>query len=95
MTTSVDVTSRGKMPVNDKGETKAMPKGGVAYCIPGSANVTVSTDGRTLDSVDLTVAQFGVVYGLDPALFTSKKAPSYVIFDSVTGGIREIGTLTE
>ena len=92
---SVDVTSRGKMPVNDKGETKAMPKGGVAYCIPGSANVTVSTDGRTLDSVDLTVAQFGVVYGLDPALFTSKKAPSYVIFDSVTGGIREIGTLTE
>ena len=24
---SVDVTSRGKMPVNDKGETKAMPKG--------------------------------------------------------------------
>ena len=38
---SVDVTSRGKMPVNDKGETKAMPKGGVAYCIPGSEWSTV------------------------------------------------------
>ena len=33
ITLSLNITDRGKMPVNDKGETKEFPKGGVAYCI--------------------------------------------------------------
>ncbi|MDE6261942.1 MAG: DUF4831 family protein, partial [Muribaculaceae bacterium] len=37
-------------------------------------------------------AQAGVIYGLDPSIFTDKKNPAYVIFDTTTGGIRELGT---
>jgi hypothetical protein len=89
-----NVTDLGSMPVNDKGEEKKLPKGGVAYCIPGSADVSISTSANgTLCSGSFSVAQLGVVYGLDPALFTDKKAPVYLIFDPTTGGVRELGTL--
>ncbi len=90
---NVDVLSRGSMPVNDKGEPKKMPKGGVAYRIPGEARVSVTFDGKTYASKTFEMAQFGVTYGLDPALFTAKKGASYVIFNPVTGGIAEIGTI--
>lgn len=91
---SIEVTDRGTLPVNDKGEPRKMPKGGVPYRIPGSARVTVSYDGSTLARNTFDIAQFGVVYGLDPAMFTAKKAPSYVIFNPVTGGIAETGTVS-
>lgn len=81
------VTAPGTMPVNEKGEPKKMPKGGVPYCIPGTARVTVSFDGATLAEQEMEMAQFGVVYALDPELFTSKKAPSCAIFNPTTGGI--------
>lgn len=90
---SVDMIAEGKMPVDEKGKTKEAPKGGLAYRIPGKARVSVSFDGRTLASVEPEIAQFGIVYGLDPAMFTAKKNPSYVIFNPLTGGIQEIGSL--
>jgi hypothetical protein len=89
-----NITDLGSMPVNDKGEEKKFPKGGVAYRIPGSADVSVSTSANgTLCSGSFSVAQLGVVYGIDPALFTDKKAPAYLIFDPTTGGVRELGTV--
>lgn len=91
---SLTETSRGAMPVNDKGEPKVMPKGGVAYCIPGAASVQLSWEGRTLCSEEFDVAQFGVVYGLAPAMFTDRKAPSYVIFHPVTGAVVETGAVS-
>ncbi len=33
-----------------------------------------------------------IVFGIDPDMFTDKKAPAYVVFDAQTGAIREIGT---
>ncbi len=39
------------------------------------------------------MAQMGVVFGLEPNLFTDKKEPAYVIFDPTTGAIRELGTV--
>lgn len=89
---NLTVTDRGKMPVNEKGETKKFPKNGIAYCIPGSADVAIDFDGRTFCSRSVNLAQLGLVYGLDPSIFTDKKAPAYVIFDPTTGGIRELGT---
>lgn len=86
------VTERGSLPKTEKGVDKVFPKGGVPYCIPGAANITVEYDGTTVAGVQLGVAQLGVVYGLDPAFFTNKKEPGYVIFDPLTGGIREMGT---
>lgn len=50
-------------------------------------------DGETLVGKTFDVAQLGVVFGIDPALFTNKKAPSYLHFNPLTGAIRELGTL--
>ena len=83
-----------ELPVNEKGVTKTFPKDGLAYRIPGQATVTVSYDGRTLASLEMTeVAQYGVVFGLDPGMFTDKKAPSYLLFNPLTGGVRELGVI--
>lgn len=83
----LQVTTRGEMPVNEKGITLAAPKNGVAYCIPGTALVTVTCNGKVYAERDEEMAQFGVVYGLSPNAFTDKKAPIYVIFDPATGAI--------
>ncbi len=90
---SITPASVGEMPLNDKGEPKSFPKGGVAYRIPGTADVSVTYDGATLFDGQFEVAQYGVVFGLDPSLFTAKKAPSYLHFNPLTGTIRELGAL--
>lgn len=92
ITLSLNITDRGKMPVNDKGETKEFPKGGVAYCIPGAASVKISFRGETCWEGSMEVAQYGIVFGLDPKMFTDKKAPAYLLLDPVTGAIKELGT---
>ena len=89
---SITPVTRGELPVNEKGEAKTFPKGGVAYRIPGSARVCLSYDDRTLVEDEFDVAQYGVVFGLDPKLFTDKKSPSYLHFNPLTGSIRELGT---
>lgn len=89
----IKAIDHGILPVNDKGEVKRFPKGGFAYRIPGSAHVSVLFDGRRIADADISVAQYGVVFGLDPNLFTDKKAPAYAILDPVTGAITELGTI--
>lgn len=91
---STRVTSRGKMPLNEKGETKPFPKGGVAYCIPGSGQLTVEFNGRIYWDGSFDAAQYGIVYGVDPKMFIDKKAPAYAIFNPITGGLKELGTVT-
>lgn len=81
------VTQRGTMPVNEKGQELPFPKNGLAYRIPGTANVKVTFDGKTYFEDDEEMAQFGVVYGLAPNSFTDRKAPIFVIFDPATGAI--------
>ena len=92
---TVTPTSVGQLPVNEKGVEKSFPKGGVAYRIPGTADITVSFRGETLASESIDVAQYGVVFGLDPAIFTSRKSTGYLHFNPLTGAIREVGTLEE
>lgn len=92
---TVSPQTRGALPVNDKGMTKSFPKGGVAYRIPGTGLVSVSFDGKTLVGGTYDVAQYGVVFGLDPSLFTSRKSPSYLHFNPLTGAIRELGTINK
>lgn len=88
---SVEVTNEGKLPVDSKGEVKKLPKDAVAYCIPGTAEITISYQGKTLWSNELDMAQFGVVFGLNPSMFSDRKEPSFAVFDSTTGAIKEIG----
>ncbi|MDE6378749.1 MAG: DUF4831 family protein [Duncaniella sp.] len=99
---SVVEKTRGELPLTDKGQPRPFPRGGVAYRIPGSAHIAVSYDGATLAEDTFEVAQYGVVYGLDPAMFTAKKAawgtknaPSYLHFDPLTGAVSRIGVVGE
>lgn len=91
----VDITNEGELPVDAKGETKKMPKDAVAYCVPGAAKLAVSFKGKTLFSGEFEIAQFGVVFGLNPALFSDKKDASYAVFDPATGALKEIGSQKE
>lgn len=86
------IVERGTLPKNEKGEEKRFPKGGLAYRIPGRAEYTVVYDGDAIKSVQYDVAQLGVVFGLEPGLFTDKKAPAYAVFDTKTGALLTIGT---
>ncbi len=90
---TLNITERGRLPENEKGETKRFPKGGLAYRIPGTAEITINFNGNRITSSTIDVAQYGVVFGLDPNLFTDKKAPAYAIFNPVTGAITELGTV--
>lgn len=89
----VEVTREGEAPVDEKGEPRRMPKDAVAYCVPGSAAVSVSYRGDTLYSGEFDLAQFGTVFGLAPSIFTDKKSPSFATFDPATGALKEIGEL--
>ncbi len=95
VTIRINITDEGALPTDDKGQEKQLPKDAVRYCIPGEAQVTISFDGKTLYNKETEFAQFGVVFGLSPSLFTDKKEPSYAIFNPVTGGLREIGTMRD
>lgn len=92
---TVEITNEGALPVDAKGVEKKLPKDAVAYCVPGAADITVSFQGKTLWSKEVEIAQFGVVFGLDPQLFSDKKSPSYAVFDPSTGALKEIGSLKE
>lgn len=90
---SVDVTEKPELPVDAKGEEKKIPKDAVMYCIPGTAELTVSYMGNQLYGKAFEMSQFGMLFGLNPSIFTDKKEPSYAIFDASTGALKELGTL--
>jgi len=95
ITVDIKVIEQGVEPVNEKGEVKTFPKGGVAYNIPGSAAVTVNYGGEQIASATLPIAQLGIVFGLNPSLFTDKKMPYKVTFDPTTGAVLELAPMTE
>lgn len=88
---NVKVTNRGELPKDTKGEEKKLPKDAVIYNIPGSAQISITTLGKTLYSKEMDFAQYGVKFGLAPTLFSAKKERSFAIFDCVTGALTEIG----
>lgn len=89
---TVTAESIGQPPVNEKGQPKPFPKGGLAYCVPGKGQINVTYNGRSIFSDSFDLSQFGVIFGLEPGLFTDKKAPAYARFDASTGAIVELGT---
>lgn len=88
---SAQVLERGEYPIDNKGVVKKVPKGAIAYNIPGKMEITLQYNGKSLVKKVLDVAQLGVVFGLDPALLVHKKQPTYVVFDPTTGGIVHMG----
>ncbi len=88
---TLKITDEGKLPTDHKGNIKKMPKDAVAYAIPGEAEVTISNGKQTLFQERILIAQFGVIFGLDPTLFTDKKKPSCATFYPHTGGLQQVG----
>ena len=93
ITLSLRVTDRGRLPLNEKGQPKEFPKGGIAYCIPGSASLSISFRGDVMWEGSIDAAQYGIVFGLDPKPFNDRKDPSYLILNPITGAIRELGSV--
>lgn len=90
---SVKVTEAAELPVDSKGEEKKLPKDAVMYCIPGFADLTFSFDGSEIYQGSYPMSQFGMIFGLNPAIFTDKKEPSFAIFDPSTGALKELGVI--
>jgi hypothetical protein len=90
---NIDVTRRGKLPVDAKGEEKKWPKDGIAYNIPGAAKVKISYSGTTLYENETEFAQYGVQFGLNPSLFSDKKERSFATFNPATGALLKLGTV--
>ena len=90
-----EITKEGTLPVDLNGEPKKFPKDGVVYGIPGMARISIFTAKDRLYNAELPFSQFGTTFGLAPALFTDKKAPSYARFSPVTGAVVEIGSVTK
>lgn len=88
---TLSITKRASLPVNEKGEEKRFPKGGLAYCIPSTGLISTEFMGHPTGSKEIEIPQYGIVFGLDPNLFTDKKAPAYAIFNPLTGALVEIG----
>lgn len=90
----VSAVNQATVPLDLKGEPKKLPKNAVIYNIPGSAKLTISALGNNLFEKEFQMSQFGTTFGLDPTLFSDKKSPSYAIFDPITGGLLEIGSMS-
>lgn len=88
---AVRPTRRGEIPLTEKGETARLPKDGVMYCLPGAAEVSVTWRGETLFRGEFEMAQLGLPFALDPAIFINKKAPAFAVFDPATGALRQLG----
>lgn len=71
-------------PVDGKKKTT-----GIAYNVPGKANVTIKYNGKILTQGDLPVTQFGSLEYLAPALF-NKKSKVQAIFNPITGGLIKV-----
>ena len=90
---NMNIDQWGQAPVDDKGVPQSMPKGAVAYRVPGKATVSIEYDGRRVASQTVDVAQLGIVHGIDPKVFVNKKAPAFLIFNPLTGAIDTLGTI--
>ena len=90
---SIKILEEPEIPVDAKGEEKKLPKDAIVYCLPGTANLSLTFGNKTLFSKDFQMSQFGITFGLNPTLFTDKKEPSFAVFNPTTGALIELGQL--
>ena len=88
---TMDNVVKGEEPLDSKGNPLELPKNAVIYNIPGKADITLTYGGRELDRQTLELTQFGIKFGLNPSLFTDKKAPAYMILYPQTGAVKKVG----
>lgn len=83
----LDMKDQKIIPENEeKGKKKTV---GIAYNVPGKAEVTVYTSSTPIYKGELLITQFGTQEFLAPTLF-NKKSTIQVVFDPNTGGLLNI-----
>lgn len=76
-------------PLEDTDKKKKDELEGVAYNVPGRAQVTLKQGNKTLLTAEMPVTQFGTVEYLAPVLF-NKNSTTTVLFDTTTGGLLKV-----
>lgn len=78
-------------PVNAPEDQKKEDKGeiGLRTSIPGKIRVTVTNEGKTVNTTEINAAQFGYVQSVSGELF-GKKQTSELVLDPMTGSIKSI-----
>ena len=76
-----------KMPQDD-GKKKKEPEG-IAYNVPGQAQITLTDGKKKLYEGEVPVTQFGIIEYLAPVLF-NKNSTIKVYFDPNTGGLLKV-----
>lgn len=85
---SVQVTEDNRLPeILDPKVLKKLEKG-IAYCVPGKAQVRVFSADRTFAEAVFPMAQFGHVERLPQGQFVDKKHPCSALFVPTTGALR-------
>lgn len=84
--TSVSQTSKSRC-ICHRGRQKKVD--GVAYNLPGKAQVTLVYNNKKLFDDQLPITQFGTVEYLAPVLF-NKNSTIKVLFDTATGGLIKV-----
>lgn len=74
------------LPTAEEGKKKVE---GVAYNLPGKAQVTLVHNNKKLFDDQLSITQFGTVEYLAPVLF-NKNSTIKVLFDTATGGLIKV-----
>lgn len=62
---------------------------GIAYNVPGRAQITLTQDNKKLFNEELPITQFGTIEYLAPVLF-NKNSTIKVLFDTATGGLIKV-----
>ena len=76
------------MPTAEAAEKKKEPEG-IAYNVPGQAQITLTDGKKKLYEGEVPVTQFGIIEYLAPVLF-NKNSTIKVYFDPNTGGLLKV-----
>lgn len=88
----INVTDLKTLPAENANEKKRKKaENGIYVNVPGKINVAIISEGKTIDSYQLSAAQFGQTELLGTELF-SKKYTTQVILDQTNGAIRSINS---
>lgn len=76
-------------PTAEEAKKKSKNKG-VAYVVPGKIALTLTSENKTIGSLEFQVAQLGEVMQFPTDMFDDKKAPAKAVFVPETGAILEV-----
>ena len=78
------------MPVDAKGEEKNAES--MQWpTVPRRGNVSLNLSRQETFNKEFEISQFGIVFGLNPSVFSDRKESPYAVFDPSTGALKEIG----